>query len=226
MKNQLMLALLVMILVDGVYAQSVTSATVDVTQPTAKRLTKEYAPTPGLMRSAVYIEVAPAISSTSVSNVTDEMSMRLGPLVPQVYSYGNGGFNLPDNYTDEGFITPPGRWFGNQPYLPYYGYNPPTTTGSYPPYAYNAAYGYGPWGYGSYGQIVPAPLLASPPALVPYFTTPVMPPPLDIATTPFGIMTRRDPNFQLFFVPQPPNYLTTGSAIYQTPPPFYYPPFP
>ena len=127
---------------------------------------------------------------------------------PTIYYYS---YNYPPN----AFITPPGYWFGTQPYLPYYGYNQP--------YAYN---GMGS-GYGSgYGQSVPAPLLASPQAYIPTFTEPIPPQPLIVQETPYGIITRPDPNFQLMIVPRPPNYLTTDSAIYQTPSPYYYGPYP
>ncbi|HEX2947988.1 MAG TPA: hypothetical protein VHV83_00200 [Armatimonadota bacterium] len=185
------------------------------------------------------------VTFNSVSTVTDIMCARLRPMSsfrhyecdqPYGYNYDDYGYYQGEDGYPEGFVTGPNEWWiGNQPYLPYYGYNPPTVDGYYPPYAYssmNNGYGYGYNGYGYNGYpsasgIVPAPPLASPPAYIPTFTTPVPPAPLRIRVTGRGIVTQRDPHFQLFYVPQPPNYLTTGSAIYQIPQQYYnyyYPP--
>lgn len=82
-----------------------------------------------------------------------------------VWPYGY----LPGDYLREGFLTEKGNWWiGNQPLVPYYGYNPPTSNGYYPPYL---GYGMIPGATGNniylsnFGQIVPAPPLDSPPAL-------------------------------------------------------------
>ncbi|HEY3378950.1 MAG TPA: hypothetical protein VGL77_15800, partial [Armatimonadota bacterium] len=224
--------LLVVAVAIPVFAWS--NAAVDTTQPTGKRidwLQKDYTnPTPGgATQTAVLPDTVPLTIAKPASTVTYQVQMRVRPVDPTPFAYG-GYYGADGNYypyasgdySREGFVTEPQNWWiGNQPYLPYYGYNPPTTDGYYPPYAYNTA----PVrfrGYNNYNQIVPAPPLVSPPAYIPAFTTPVPPAPLQIEVTPHGIITRRDPHFQLFYVPQPPNYLTTGSAIYQMPQQSFY----
>lgn len=213
-------------------AEATTPATPDLVQVKQGMLAKAPGPVAATLRDGQ--EARP-----TYANVTYQLRMPLQP-VPRDYgrrSYGPYddfyyyGY-IPGDYSREGFLTEPGNWWiGNQPYLPYYGYNPPTTDGYYPPYAYNnysSGYGYGGGYSGRTGNsIVPAPPLASPPAFVPPFIQPVAPAPLRIRSTGHGFVTERDPNFQLFFVPQPPNYLTTGSAIYPVPQTYYpFTPFP
>ena len=118
-------------------------------------------------------------------------------LAQQQYQYFSYGYPM---VTPEGFIVAPGNWWlGDQPYLPYAGY----------------------------GQPIPSPLLVSPSVVVPpLFASPVMPAPTEITPLPNGgYSIARAPNFQLYSVPQYPNFLTTGSAMYPTPQ-FYYPPYP
>lgn len=227
-------------------SQGFAQSTADDVQTLPKSLRKDYtASAPGSMTSAVLSEEQTG-QAVPASTVTTIIQVPLRPMPPPspntagTYYYYNG--YIPGDYSREGFMTEQNGlqmqsnwWIGNQPYLPYYSYNPPTINGYYPPYAYSNGYqgGYGNnYGYGGFRSstgIVPAPPLASPPAYIPAFTTPVMPAPLNIRVTGHGIITQRDPHFQLFFVPQPPNYLTTGSAIYQVPQQFYnynYPPYP
>jgi hypothetical protein len=117
-------------------------------------------------------------------------------------------------------IEPDDWWIGNEPYLPYYGYNPPTVNGYYPPYISSYYYnGYGSY-YGSGGYpIVPAPPLVTPPVVVPpLMARPVPPPVYNIRRARGGgWIISRDPHFQRLFIQPYPDYLTGGSAYYPTP---------
>ena len=133
----------------------------------------------------------------------------------QPYLYGY------DYASPEGFTVPLGNWWiGDQSYLPYYGFNPPT----YPGYTDEAGMPY----YPPYGNgAVPSPLLAQPNIVVPpLLATPLAPPPIDLTMLPGGgVGISRDPHFYQFSVPSYPDFLTNGSAIYPSPR-YYYPPYP
>lgn len=119
----------------------------------------------------------------------------------------------------DGFLVGPNEWWiGNEPYLPYYGYNPPTVNGYYPPYAMPYYYGSGYYDGGGY-PILPAPPLVTPPVVVPpIIARPVSPAVISIRRAPGGgWIISRDPHFQLLYVPPYPDYLTAGSAYYPTP---------
>jgi len=199
MRYRQMLAAIVALLALGVYAQSTSVVTDDVTRHAKAQWQKSYVPaiTPVKAQPAVPTQQMKA-QPVAVTGVILHMRLRpYTPPPPPVYYY----------YYNYNYV---------QPYQPYYGYNPP--------YAYN---GIGSGGYGSnYGQIVPAPPFVAPPAYIPSFTEPIPPQPMIVEITPHGIIRRPDPHFQLEIIPLPPNYLTTGSAIYQTPSPYYYGPYP
>ena len=140
-------------------------------------------------------------------------------LPQQQYDYDQYYYYYFDEVTGDGFfIGPDDWWIGNQPYLPYFGYNPPTVDGYYPPYAGS---GYGNYD-GYYGRdnypILPAPPLVTPPVMVPpLIARPVTPAPLRFGRRNGGWYIERDPRFQRVLIPRYPDFLTGGSAYYPTP---------
>ncbi|MHB9025760.1 MAG: hypothetical protein ACYC7E_16590 [Armatimonadota bacterium] len=161
------------------------------------------------------------------STTVYQFRMNTRPEPPPTYQYPpTQPYGQPPESVTAG---PDSWWIVNQPYVPYFGYsNPPITQGYYPPYAFP---GYGPGGapgyYDQHGRFVPSLPLVTPPRYVPTLRAhPVSPPPLRIRRLPGGgYRYERDPHFRLYYTPRGPDYSTSGSTVYQTPPypPYYYP---